>query len=85
MEHERNSAALDEAPRETDLNAQHEVIVVSHDPSASSPGQPVTFAKHCAGFRWPEEEQPASAVDGRRQSSAKRKRLEELAAKSDAP
>jgi hypothetical protein len=78
-------AALDEAPRETDLNAQHEVIVVSHDALGVLAWTASDFRQALRWFQMAEEEQARFGGRWVGDISAKRKRLEELAAKSNAP
>jgi hypothetical protein len=78
-------AALDEAPGETDINAQHEVIVVSHDALGVLAWTANNYGEALRWFRMAEEEQASFGGRWVSDITAKRKRMEELAAKSNAP
>jgi hypothetical protein len=78
-------AALDEASRETDINAQHEVIVVSHDALGVLAWTASDYREALRWFRMAEEEQARFGGRWVSDITAKRKRIEELAAKSNAP
>jgi len=78
-------AALDAASRETDINAQHEVIVVSHDALGVLAQTAGDYREALRWFRMAEEEQARFGGRWVGDISTKRKRMEELAAKSGAP
>ena len=73
-------ASLDEASRETDINAQHEVIVVSHDALGVLAWTASDYREALHWFQMAEEEQ--TRFNGRwvPDISSKRKRMEEMMA-----
>jgi tetratricopeptide (TPR) repeat protein len=73
-------AALDEAPRETDIDAQHEVIVVSHDALGVLAQTASDYREALRWFRMAEEEQARFGGRWVSDITAKRKRMEALIA-----
>ena len=73
-------AALDEASRETDINAQHEVIVVSHDALGVLAQTASDYREALRWFRMAEEEQARFGGRWVSDISAKRQRMEALIA-----
>ena len=73
-------AALDEASRETDINAQHEVIVVSHDALGVLAWTASDYREALRWFRMAEEEQARFGGRWVSDITAKRKRMEALIA-----
>jgi len=73
-------AALDEASRETDINAQHEVIVVSHDALGVLAWTASDYREALRWFRMAEEEQAQFGGRWVSDITAKRKRMEALIA-----
>ena len=78
-------AALDGASRETDINAQHEMIVVSHDALGVLAQTANNYREALRWFRMAEEEQARFGGRWVSDITAKRKRMEEMAAKSATP
>ena len=78
-------AALDAASRETDINVQHEMIVISHDALGVLAQTGGDYREALRWFRMAEEEQARFGGRWVSDITAKRKRMEELAAKSNAP
>ena len=78
-------AALDAASRETDINVQHEMIVISHDALGVLAQTGGDYREALRWFRTAEEEQARFGGRWVSDITAKRKRMEELAAKSNAP
>ena len=78
-------AALDDASRETDINVQHEVIVVSHDALGVLAQTGGDYREALRWFQMAEQEQASFGGRWVADISAKRKHMEELAAKSQAP
>jgi tetratricopeptide (TPR) repeat protein len=75
-------AALDEASRETDINAQHEVIVVSHDALGVLAQTANDYREALRWFRMAEEEQARFGGRWVSDITAKRRRMEALIAKT---
>ena len=73
-------AALDEASRETDINAQHEVIVVSHDALGVLAQTGGDYREALRWFRMAEEEQVRFGGRWVSDITAKRQRMEKLVA-----
>ena len=73
-------AALDEASRETDINAQHEVIVVSHDALGVLAQTANDYREALRWFRMAEEEQARFGGRWVGDISAKRQKMEALIA-----
>jgi tetratricopeptide (TPR) repeat protein len=73
-------AALDEAPRETDINAQHEVIVVSHDALGVLAQTGGDYREALRWFRMAEDEQARFGGRWVADITAKRQRMEALIA-----
>jgi len=73
-------AALDEAKRETDINAQHEVIVVSHDALGVLAQTASDYREALRWFRMAEEEQARFGGRWVSDITAKRQRMEALIA-----
>jgi tetratricopeptide (TPR) repeat protein len=71
-------AALDEAKRETDINAQHEVIVVSHDALGVLGQTAGDYREALRWFRMAEEEQARFGGRWVSDITAKRQRMEKL-------
>lgn len=73
-------AALDDASRETDINAQHEVIVVSHDALGVLAQTGSDYREALRWFRMAEEEQTRFGGRWVPDISSKRQRMEALIA-----
>jgi tetratricopeptide (TPR) repeat protein len=73
-------AALDEASRETDINAQHEVIVVSHDALGVLAQTGGDYREALRWFQMAEEEQARFGGRWVPDITAKRQRMEKLIA-----
>jgi len=73
-------AALDEASRETDINAQHEVIVVSHDALGVLAWTANDYREALRWFQMAEEEQARFGGRWVADITAKRQRMEKLIA-----
>ena len=73
-------AALDEASRETDINAQHEIIVVSHDALGVLAWTATDYGEALRWFRMAEEEQARFGGRWVSDITAKRQRMEALIA-----
>ena len=73
-------AALDEAQRETDINAQHEVIVVSHDALGVLAWTASDYREALRWFRMAEEEQVRFGGRWVSDITAKRQKMEALIA-----
>lgn len=73
-------ASLDEASRETDINAQHEVIVVSHDALGVLAWTASDYREALHWFQMAEEEQTRFGGRWVPDISSKRKRMEEMMA-----
>ena len=73
-------AALDEASRETDINAQHEVIVVSHDALGVLAWTANDYREALRWFQMAEEEQARFGGRWVADITAKRQQMEKLIA-----
>jgi hypothetical protein len=73
-------AAIDEASRETDINAQHEVIVVSHDALGVLAQTASNYREALRWFRMAEEEQARFGGRWVSDISAKCQKMEALIA-----
>ncbi len=73
-------AALDAASRETDVNAQHEMIVISHDALGVLAQTGGDYREALRWFRMAEEEQARFGGRWVSDITAKRKRMEALIA-----
>jgi hypothetical protein len=71
-------AALDEAARDTDINAQHEVIVVSHDALGVLAQTGGDYREALRWFQMAEEEQARFGGRWVSDITAKRQRMEKM-------